>query len=52
MEKIPYMIIVGDKEKEDKALSVRHRKDGDLGSFTLADFTAKVVEEDKTKKIN
>ena len=52
MEKIPYMIIVGDKEKEEKTLSVRHRKDGDLGSFTLADFTAKVVEEDKTKKIN
>ncbi|MBR0189047.1 MAG: threonine--tRNA ligase, partial [Clostridia bacterium] len=52
MEKIPYMIIVGDKEKEEKTLSVRHRKDGDLGSFTLADFTAKVVDEDRTKKIN
>ena len=52
MEKIPYMIIVGDKEKEEKTLSVRHRKDGDLGSFTLADFTAKVVDEDKNKKIN
>ncbi len=51
MEKIPYMIIVGDKEKEEKTLSVRHRKDGDIGSFTLSDFTAKVVEEDKTKKI-
>ena len=52
MEKIPYMVIVGDKEREENTLSVRHRKDGDLGSFTLADFTAKVVEEDKTKKIN
>lgn len=51
MEKIPYMIIVGDKEKEEKTLSVRHRKDGDIGSFSLKDFTAKVVEEDKTKKI-
>lgn len=51
MEKIPYMVIVGDKEKEEKTLSVRHRKDGDIGSFTLSDFTAKVVEEDKTKKI-
>lgn len=51
MEKIPYMIIVGDKEKEEKTLSVRHRKDGDIGSFTLSDFAAKVVEEDKTKKI-
>ena len=51
MEKIPYMVIVGDKEKEEKTLSVRHRKDGDIGAFTLADFAAKVVEEDKTKKI-
>ncbi|MBQ6727834.1 MAG: threonine--tRNA ligase [Clostridia bacterium] len=51
MEKIPYMIIVGDKEKEEKTLSVRHRKNGDIGSFTLSDFAAKVVEEDKTKKI-
>lgn len=51
MEKIPYMIIVGDKEKEEKTLSVRHRKDGDIGSFALSDFAAKVVEEDKTKKI-
>ena len=51
MEKIPYMVIVGDKEKEEKTLSVRHRKDGDIGSFTLADFAAKVVEEDRTKKI-
>ena len=51
MEKIPYMIIVGDKEQEEKTLSVRHRKDGDIGSFTLEDFTAKVVDEDRNKKI-
>lgn len=51
MEKIPYMVIVGDKEKDEKTLSVRHRKDGDLGSFKLSDFTARVVEEDRTKKI-
>lgn len=52
LEKIPYMVIVGDKEYEEKKLSVRHRKDGDLGSFTLEDFAAKVVEEDRTKKVN
>lgn len=52
MEKIPYMVIVGDKEKEEKTLSVRHRKDGDLGSFTLADFAAKVVGENNGKNIN
>lgn len=51
MEKIPYMVIVGDKEKEENTLSVRHRKDGDIGAFTLSDFTSKVVEEDRTKKI-
>ena len=51
MEKIPYMVIVGDKEKEERTLSVRHRKDGDIGLFSLSDFTAKVVDEDRTKKI-
>lgn len=51
MEKIPYMVVVGDKEYEEKMLAVRHRKEGDLGKFSLADFIAKVVEEDRTKAI-
>ena len=52
LEKIPYMIVVGDKEKEEGVISVRHRKDGDLGLMTAEEFIAKAVEEVKTKKCN
>ena len=51
LEKVPYMFIVGDKEKEENAVSVRSRKEGDLGSLTLDQIIAKLVEEDKTKKV-
>ena len=45
LEKVPYMFIVGDKEKEENAVSVRSRKEGDLGSLTLDQIVAKLVEE-------
>ena len=51
LEKVPYMFIVGDKEKEDGVVSVRSRKDGDLGVMTLDDVIEKLVEEDRSKKI-
>lgn len=38
MQKVPYMIVVGDKEKENLQLSVRHRKKGDLGVMGLIEF--------------
>lgn len=50
LEKIPYMIIVGDKEAEENKVSVRSRKEGDLGVMDLSDLTAKLVEEDRSKK--
>ena len=50
LEKVPYMFIVGDKEKEEGTVSVRSRKDGDLGVMRLDDVIAKLVEEDKSKK--
>ncbi|MBE5733646.1 MAG: threonine--tRNA ligase [Clostridiales bacterium] len=50
LEKVPYMIIVGDKEKEENKVSVRSRKDGDLGVMSLDEITAKLIEEDKSKK--
>ncbi|GHV43915.1 threonine--tRNA ligase [Synergistales bacterium] len=40
LEKVPYMIVVGDKEAETKSLSVRERAKGDLGSMTLDEFHA------------
>ena len=51
MEKVPYMIIVGDKDIEAKTISVRHRKDGDLGAMQLEDFVRLAQEEIATKAI-
>lgn len=51
LEKVPYMIVVGDKEVEDGLVSVRSRKDGDIGTMTLADFKNKIVDEIE-KKLN
>jgi len=45
VEKIPYMLVVGDKEAADKTVAVRSRKDGDMGSLTLDEFIGKIKEE-------
>ena len=50
LENVPYMIIVGDKEKEDKTVSVRSRKEGDLGVMSVDSIIDKLVEEDRSKK--
>ncbi len=49
MEKVPYMIVIGDKEMENRAVAVRSRKSGDLGSMQLNDFMEKVLEEVRTR---
>ena len=50
MEKVPYMLTVGDKECEEKTVAVRKRNGEDLGSMTVAELTAKLVEEVRTKQ--
>ncbi len=45
LQKIPYMLVLGDKEKEAGTVGVRSRKDGDIGAMDLDEFIAKVVEE-------
>ncbi len=52
MDKVPYMLIIGDKEAEEGVVSVRHRKDGDLGTMTLAEFTGRALTEIATKSKN
>ena len=42
LEKVPYMVIVGQKEEEENILSVRSRKDGDIGQMRLAEFMEKI----------
>jgi threonyl-tRNA synthetase len=51
MEKVPYMLVIGDKEMENESVSVRSRKDGDLGSMALEDFISRIAGEiaDKVK---
>ena len=51
LEKVPYMFVVGDKDIENNQVSVRHRKDGDLGSMPLADFIDKAVKEIDSKEL-
>ena len=45
VQKIPYMLVVGDKEKEANAVGVRSRKDGDIGAQELKEFISKIKEE-------
>ena len=45
LEKIPYMLVLGDKEKAANSVGVRSRKDGDIGAMPIDEFIAKVVEE-------
>lgn len=45
LQKIPYMLILGDKEMQSNTVAVRSRKDGDLGSMDLNNFFDKINEE-------
>ena len=49
MEKIPYMLIIGDKDVENNVVSVRSRKEGDLGTMSYEQFFMKIKEENDGK---
>ncbi len=51
LEKVPYMIIAGDKDIENGTISVRSRKDGELGAMTLDKFIENIMEEIETKAL-
>ncbi len=44
LDKVPYMVVVGDRDMENGTVSPRHRADGDLGAMSLDDFTALLRE--------
>ena len=50
LSKVPYMLIVGDKEVQDNTVSVRDRKEGDLGAIPADKFIEDVVEKVKNYK--
>lgn len=49
LEKIPYMLIIGDKDVENNVVSVRSRKEGDLGTMSYEQFFTKIKEENDGK---
>ncbi len=49
MEKVPYMIVIGDKELENRAVAVRSRKEGDMGTMAVDEFVSKLLNEIETK---
>ncbi|GAB6138256.1 threonine--tRNA ligase [Halanaerobaculum tunisiense] len=50
VQQIPYMLIVGDDEVEDNTVSVRDRREGDLGAVAVEEFKTDVVEEIEDKE--
>ena len=50
LQKVPYMLVIGDKEIEANAVGVRSRTDGDIGQMKLDEFVEKVVDEVKNYK--
>ena len=50
VQKVPYMLILGEKEATEGTIAVRHRGEGDIGAMKLDAFTARLQEEVKSKK--
>ncbi|MGE5389432.1 MAG: His/Gly/Thr/Pro-type tRNA ligase C-terminal domain-containing protein, partial [Deltaproteobacteria bacterium] len=51
LQKIPYQLVLGDKEAESGNIAVRHRQKGDLGVMEREDFIAMLQEEIRTKAL-
>ena len=49
LDKVPYALVIGDKEAEQGVVAVRHRAEGDLGTMTLDQFAALAKEEVDSK---
>ena len=45
LQKIPYMVVLGDKEVEDQKVAIRERKRGDIGQVSLAEFLEMAKEQ-------
>jgi threonyl-tRNA synthetase len=51
MQKVPYIVVIGQKEEEHNIISVRERKVGDIGNFSVNDFVTRLELEIKDKVI-
>ena len=45
LQKVPYMLVLGDKELEEQTVAVRERKQGDIGAMSLAEFKEKITQQ-------
>ena len=50
LEKVPYMLVLGAKEQENKAVAVRSRKLGDIGQMSIEEFLEKIKNEIENKE--
>ncbi len=51
-QKVPYMLIVGEKEVESETISIRKHKEGDLGSFKIEEFISNITSEIENLSVN
>lgn len=51
LDKVPYVLVIGDKEAESGVVAVRHRSDGDLGTMKLKAFIERALDDVSTKKL-
>ncbi|HEV8590485.1 MAG TPA: threonine--tRNA ligase [Pyrinomonadaceae bacterium] len=51
LQKVPYMLVLGDKELEDGTIAVRERKQGDIGAMTLAEFKEKITQQKLSRSL-
>ena len=49
LEKVPYMLVIGDKEVESNSVAIRSRAEGDIGIMNINDFEAKILKEVENK---
>ena len=49
LEKVPFILVVGDKEMETETVAVRSRREGELGAMDVNVFVDKVVQEIKDR---
>jgi len=49
LEKVPYMLVIGEKETQENLVAVRSREDGDLGTINIEEFVNNIKEEVENK---
>jgi threonyl-tRNA synthetase len=52
LRKVPYMLVAGDREAGERAVSVRRHREGDLGSVRVADFAAQAMREVQERRLD